>query len=298
MANIVSAVAKFYPVNGQLDLEQFKFYYSKFQTMLWRSFYYVNKEENCFEILYPCKSPVREEIYEDEELLNNFHMWLRVSDYSCYEDFIGFISKTYKPDLNKVDYKCQYWSGYTRNWNYASSCLYQADELEIRFNGDITEYLDKLVQFDFYNEIDKKLDSENTWKHKMKIVFMKSSQVRFENDCTGEHLNENFYENGLEWNDFSSVHGLILNDKRIRLQKEFLDLLYKYDEDTNTIKLDKTIDELNFRHNGKKVQSFKWMDKMPGDNFSGWYESTKCDWSNCIDPEFIEFKTWYKNRIN
>jgi hypothetical protein len=91
---------------------------------------------------------------------------------------------------------------------------------------------------------------------------------------------------------------LIINDKRIKLQKEFLDLLYRYDVNTNTIKLDKSVDELSFKLHGKKVQSFKWMDKMPGDNFSRWLESTNCDWSNCIDPEFIEFKTWYKYKIN
>ncbi|MFM2395331.1 MAG: hypothetical protein RLZZ546_3314, partial [Bacteroidota bacterium] len=186
MANIVSGVAKFYPVNGQLDAELFKFYYSKFQRMLWRSFYFVNKEENCFEILYPCKRPVKVEIYEDKELLENFHMWLRVSDYSCYEDFIGFISKTYKPELNKVDYKCQYDAGFTKNWNYASSCLYMADELVIKFTGNEKGYLDRLIQYDSYNQIDRKLNENNIWSHKMKIVFMKSSQVRFENDCTGE----------------------------------------------------------------------------------------------------------------
>ncbi len=293
MANVVSAVAKFYPVNGNLDLAKFKPLYEEFQSILWRSFYFVNKEENCFEILYPCKRPVREEIYENDEILSNYHIWLRVSDYSCYEDFIGLTSKTYKPNSKKVDYKCQYWSGYSDNWNYASSCLYIADELEIKFNTNKTNYLDKLIGFDRYYKIEKELDSKNTWNHKMKIVFMKSSQIRFENDCTGEHINKNIYENEYAWNDVSSVHGIIINDKRIKLQEEFLDLLYKYDEKTNTIKVDKTIDELNFKLNGQKVQSFKWMDEMPEEKFSGWLESTKCDWSNCIDPEYVEFKRWY-----
>jgi hypothetical protein len=293
MANVVSAVVKFYPVDGVLDVEKFKTHYSEFQSILWRSFYNINKEENCFDLLYPCKRPVRREIYENDELLKNYHIWIRVSDYSCYEDLIGFSSKHYKPGLNKVEYKCKYEAGFTENWNYASSCLYQADELEIKFEGKETGYLDKLIQYDRYNEVNKQLDSTNTWKHKMKIVFMKSSQIRFENDCTGEHLEQNFYDNELIWNDISSVHGLIINDKRIRLQEEFLDLLYKYDEKTNTIKLDKTINELNFKFNGKKVQTFKWMDIMPESSFSGWLESTKCDWSNCIDPEFIEFKQWY-----
>lgn len=293
MANVVSAVAKFYPVDGVLDLEKFKSYYNEFQSILWRSYYFMNRDENCFELLYPCKSPVRREIYENDELLKNYHMWIRVSDYSCYEDLIGFSSKHYKPELNNVEYKCQYEAGFTNHWNYASSCLYKADELEIKFTRNETGYLDRLIQYDRYNQIDRQLNEKNIWSHKMKIVFMKSSQVRFENDCTGEHLNENFYENELAWNDVSSVHGLIINDKRIRLQEEFLNLLYKYDEKTNTIKLDKTIDELNFKLNGQKVQSFKWMDEMLEEKFSGWFECTKCDWSNCIDPEYVEFKRWY-----
>lgn len=293
MANVISAVAKFYPVNGELNLEKFENFYSEFQSMLWRSFYYMNKEDNCFEILYPCKRPVRKEIYEDDKILNNYHIWLRVSDYSCYEDLIGFISKTYKSNLNKVEYKCQYEAGYTSNWNYASSCLYQADELEIKFLNNKTDYLDRLIEFDRYNQIDIKLDALNIWKHKMKIIFMKSSQLRFENDCTGEHLNENFNKNELAWNDVSSVSGIILNDNRIKLKEEFLDLLYKYDNNYNTIRLDETIDELNFKLNGKIVQKFKWMNNMPEENRGGWFVSTKCDWSNCVDPEYVEFKTWY-----
>ena len=294
MANVVSAVAKFYPVNGELNLAKFESFYNKFNSILWRSFYYMNQEENCFELLYPCKRPIRREIYENEELLKNYHMWIRVSDYSCHEDLLGFSSKTYKPELKNVEHKCQYEAGFTSNWNYATSCLYQADELEIRFNEKDTEYLNKLIQFDRYDKVERKLDTENRWKHKMKIVFMKSSQIRFKNDCTGEHRNENFNKGELAWNDVSSVHGLIINDKRIRLQEEFLDLLYKYDQNYETIKLDKTIDELNFKLNGLNVQSFKWMNNMPEENRGGWFESTKCDWSNCIDPEFVEFKRWYK----
>lgn len=293
MANVVSAVAKFYPVDGVLDLEKFESHYNEFQGILWRSYYFMNREENCFELLYPCKSPVRREIYENEEILKIYHIWIRVSDYACYEDLIGFSSKHYKSELNNVEYKCQYEAGFTNNWNYASSCLYKADELEIKFTNNETGYLDRLIQYDRYNQIDRQLNEKNIWSHKMKIVYMKSSQIRFENDYTGEHLYENFYDNELAWNDVSSVHGLIINDKRIMLQEEFLNLLYKYDEKTNTIKLDKTIDELNFKLNGQKVQSFKWMDEMPEEKFSGWFETTKCDWSNCIDPEYVEFKRWY-----
>jgi len=258
----------------------------------------MNIEENCFELLYPCKNAVKSEIYEEDEILKNYHIWIRVSDFAGCEDLIGFISRYYKPELNIVEYKCQYEAGFTNNWNYASSCLYMADELEIKFTGCETGYLDRLIQYDKYNQIDRQLNEENIWSHKMKIVFMKSSQVRFENDCSGEHLYENFYENELAWNDISSIHSLIINEKRIRLQEELLNLLYKYDEKTNVIKLDKSIDELNFKLKGQKVQSFKWMDEMPKEKFSGWFETTKCDWSNCIDPEFIEFQAWYKNIIN
>lgn len=295
MANIVSAVARFYPVNGEMNTKQFMSYYTDFQKLLWRSYFFINKDENCFEVLYPCKSPVIEEIYESNELLDNYHVWLRISDSSCYEDFIGFNSKIYKPDFNEVDYKCQYWSGYTLNWNYASSCLYSANEIEIKFNNPASEFIKKLVQFDRYYEVDQQIKEDLTWNHKMKIVFMKSSQVRFENDYTGEHLEENFYENELGWNDLSSVSGLLINDSRIRLQDEFLNLLNKYNKKLNTIKMDATIDELSFKQNGEPVQKFKWATNLNDEKREGWVESTKCDWSNCIDPEFIKFQTWYNS---
>ncbi|MEZ4989362.1 MAG: hypothetical protein R2824_03080 [Saprospiraceae bacterium] len=296
MANIVSAVVRFYPVTGKVNAAHFMNLYEKLNKTLWRSYYFFNTIENCIEILYPCKRPVSKDILENEEIIENYHVWIRVSDFSCYEDFIGFKSQTFKPDLNEVDPKCEYWAGFTPDWNYATSCLYQADELQIRFNTAHSEFLDRIIQHDRYNPISREISPELIWRHKMMFAYLKSSQVRFEDDCTGEHIEENFYDNELGWNDVSSISGIIINDNRIRLQEEFLGLLYKYDQNSNTIRCDKTIEEVSFRLHNKPVQIFKWTEKENEWSRSRWIESTKCDWSNCIDPKFMEFKTWFTDR--
>ncbi len=296
MANEITAVVRLYPVKGQIDKDEFLRSYESLSQQLWSSYYYFNIQENCIEILYPCKRAISKDLIEDEIINEEYHIWIRISDYSCYEDLIGFKSKSYESNLNNIDNRCRYWGGFNDEWNYASSSLYKADELQIKFNTNSTDFIHQLVQHDRYNEVNKKLNSDLTWSHKMMIVYMKSSQVRFENEYTKQHIECNFYENELGWNDVSCVSGLIINDKRIRLQEEILDQLYKYDEKTNTIKLHSTIDEIEFKLNGDPVQKFIWHTNLPSENFSGWLEKTKCDWSNCIDPEFIKFKTWYNNK--
>ena len=294
MANVISAVVRLYPINGEIEKDKFMESYTILSQQLWSSYYFFNTIENCIEILYPCKRAISKDLLEDDEINNNYHIWIRVSDYSCYEDLIGFKSSTFKIKLTNVDEKCKYWGGFTDDWNYATSCLYKADELQIKFNSSETNFVNTLVQYDRYHEVNKQITSDLTWSHKMMIVFMKSSQLRFEDDYTKIHTECNFYESELSWNDVSNVSGLIINDNRIRLQEEFLSLLYKYDENTNTIKPDPTIEEVIFKLEGEPVQKFIWRENLPDENFSGWLERTKCDWSNCIDPEFIEFKTWYK----
>jgi hypothetical protein len=295
MANVVNALARFYPVDGQLNKEHFNTLYGELRNQLWRSWYYFNESERCIDVIYPCKHPVSQDLYENEEILSKYHVWIRVADYSCYEDFIGFKSRTYKPELKKIDYKCHYWAGFTDKWNYASSCFYNADELQIKFNTDNNSFLDKLIQHDMYNQINKELNSDLIWSHKMMIAYMKSSQTTFENDCTGEHIEENYYESEFNW-ALSHVWATMVNDNRVRLKEEILDPMHKYDENYWTIKIDNSIDEILFKLNDRVVQSFKWIEKENEWNSNHWEERTISNWDNCINPEFIEFRTWYRNK--
>lgn len=292
MANVGNAYVRFYPINGQLSKSKFLEAYSDLKNQLWRSWYYFDEIENCIDVVYPSKSFVRFDLFTDKRIVDNYHIWIRTSDYSCYEDLLGFKSKFYQTTNITVGEKCKIESGFTDEWNFATSCLYSADEILIKFNTTESDYLERLIKSNRYNTIVDKIDDNMEWRCKLMINYFKSSQTSFENDCTGEHIEQNYYESEFGWSD-SHIWGIMQNERLIQIKTEFLDCVFQYDKDSKPIKFEETIDELQFLNRNKVVHSFKW--KFDSEwNESRWIDKTTSSWDNLINPEFIKFKETYR----
>ena len=294
MANVGNAYVRLYPVNGKLSRETFIEAYNDLRNQLWRSWFFFDENEICIDVIYPTKSFVNFDLFRDERILNNYHIWIRTSDNSCYEDLLGFKSNYYKTSNEIVDEKCKIESGFSDEWNFATSCLYSADEILIKFNTQETNYLNKLIKSDRYETINKKIDENFEWRYKLMINYFKSSQSSFENDCTGEHIEENYYMSEFGWSD-SHIWGLMQNERLIQINKEFLDKVFQYDNESNPIKFEQTIEELQFLSKGKTVQSYKWMLDNEW-NEERWIVKTTSDWKNLINPEYIKFREQIKKK--
>lgn len=294
MANVGNAYVRFYPISGQISKSKFLEAYKDLKNQLWRSWYYFDETENCIDVIYPTKSFVRFDLFTDKRIIDNYHIWIRTSDNSCYEDLLGFKSMHYQTTNKFVDEKCKIESGFTDDWNFATSCLYSADEILIKFNTQETNYLDKFIKSDRYETISKKIDENLEWRLKLMINYFKSSQSSFENDCTDEHIEENYYKSEFGWSD-SHIWGLMQNERLVQINTEFLDKVFKYDKESKPLKFEKTIEELQFLNKGKTVQSYKWMlDKEW--NEERWIVKTTSDWENLINPEYIKFRERVKKK--
>jgi len=292
MANVVNGLARFYPIEGSIDKEQFLSYFDQFKTQFWRSWYHINEIENCVEFIYPCKRPISKDIFTDQGVLNSYHIWIRVADSSCYEDFIGFKSQYYKTELNKVGYNCKLWAGFTDDWNYANSCLYKADELCVKFNSRKTNFLEKLIKFEDYHKVNKELNSDLSWSHKMMISYMKSSQNWFWEVSKYEHIELDYFNSDYNWSD-SHIFKIFTSDKRVAIKEELIDKLFKLDSNYEQNKFDESLEEISLRLDGRTIHKFSWNEKDSKWHDRGWIEKTISDWSNITDSEFVEFKARY-----
>lgn len=292
MANIGNAYVRFYPVLGLISKNKFLEIYKELKNQLWRSWFYIDESENCIDVVYPTKSFVRFDLFSDKRILDNYHIWIRTSDCSCYEDLLGFKSKSYQSENNIVDEKCKIESGFTDEWNFATSCLYSADEILIKFNTTKSNYLDKLIKSDRYGTIDLTIDENLEWRCKLMINYFKSSQTIFEDDCTGEHIEENYYKSKHGWSD-SHIWGIVQNERLIKIKEEFLDHVFQYNSNSKPIRFEKTIEELQFLNKNKIVHSFKWQYDKEWNEYR-WIEKTISGWCNLINPEFIKFRETYR----
>lgn len=293
MANVISAFVRFYPIKGKLNRQHFESCYNKLNKQLWSSYYFFNLNENCVELLYPCKSPVRKDLYENDEILSNYHIWIRVADYACYEDQLGFKSTKYLMPNSIVDEKSKYECGFDNNWNLATSCLYSADELSLVFNTTETNFFERLIRFDSYKTIPVKLDDNKTWTYKLMITYLKSSQIHFENDYTGIHKEIDFYRNNFGLSD-SHIWDIMVNQRKINLKENVIDKLFVLNEKNEQIKFDQSIEEIIFKRNNEQIHSIKWINKNEGIDEYGWVQKTSSNWDNIINSEYIEFINWYK----
>lgn len=286
MANTVNTHTRFYPVNGVLDRNHFLKLYAIFQKQLWRSWYYFNERERCIEVIYPSKSHLDFDLFTHQSIVDHFHIWGRCGDYSCYEDILTFKSLHCPIIVGKIDPKCKYNFDIKDEWNLATSCLYTADELLIRFKYKDQNYINSLLSIPYNYPDALKFQDELTCSLNLMMIYMKSSYTDYINDFTGEHLEMDYFSSELGWGK-AEVWQWMCNNPGVKLKALFLDRLYKNRPSIQESNPHEYISEVLFKWNNKTMYKFEWKD-------GHFNQRSDCSWDNCINPEFTAFKTWYK----
>jgi len=241
MGNIKKAYVRLFPVYNKIKKTEFWEIFNDFKKQLTGLWFYFNESENCIEIVYSGKRVLNMDFFTDKRIIEHYHIWIRVADIAYHEDMLGFKSKHFHTSNVTIDNKCKWNIGFSNDWNFATSCLYSADEILIRFNTKKSSYLKKLLKSNKYGNINDIINKDLLWKYKLMITYLKGSQTILENIHNEEPVELDYYSSTNAWCD-GDVRGILTNEKLIQIKQEFLDQLFKHDNDAKPIRFEKTIE--------------------------------------------------------
>ena len=291
MANYKVTHARFYPIQKNIiNKELTEWIIGDIADDLksgWEKFYNYEENNEFFDLVFNSKSSIDFDIFKNEKILNNFHIWLRISDEGGARDLIAFKSNYYrtrrKYDFN---YEIEYYNGSEyRNLNYVKRCLYSADSISICLREDKIETIKELFQYHNENVINYK-PKDGMWNYNFECHYYKSCYRSYDHDkYGGKTTNLNYYE---EFLGEGAVDNLLHGDRKFLINEKVLNLIYKWSKENGYPRIDENILSINLNFDSHNVHRWWW-----GNSGNRWNEESSTSWENVSDEEYIRFLEYY-----
>lgn len=293
MANYKVTHARFYPVKkNRINKKLTEWIIADITDDLktgWERFYNYDKDNEFFDLIFNSKSSIDFDIFKSKEVLDNFHIWLRISDEGGARDLIAFKSKFFK-ERRKYDfnYEIEYYNGSEyRNLNYVKRCLYAADSISFNLKEDKTETIKELFLYHNENVINYN-PKKGIWNYNFECHYYKSCYRSYDHDkYGGKTTNLNYYE---EFLGEGAVDNLLHCDRKFLINDKILNRIYKWSKEHGYPRIDDNILSINLNFNSQNVHKWWWETSE-----NRWAEESSTNWENVSDEEYIRFLEYYKN---
>ena len=139
MANILTAYVRFFPKKKKrLPHKLIDWIIEDITEDLrgWAIIWNIPEDESHFDLIFTYKRSLDYDIFKSQDVLNAFHIWVRISDSGSFLDLITLKSNSFAPLNTRLQYVI-----WDENWNYLNHCLYCADRLSIHLLRNESESL-------------------------------------------------------------------------------------------------------------------------------------------------------------